>query len=104
MELPLEGPWEELGALPSKEQELAPEADSNFCTGKPHSLGISTGCREMGLEQKTGCGSGKALLLQLMSSPHRNIPTEPGKLDSEQTAYRIYVRCFNSVYFSQLLR
>lgn len=46
-------PWEELGALPSKEQELAPEADSNFCTGKPHPLWISTGCREMGLEQKT---------------------------------------------------
>lgn len=101
----MEGPWEELGALPREEQELVPEADSSFCTGKPHSLCISTECREMRLEQKTEAVYQEKIcccnwcLLHLETTQQS---LESWAVSKQHT--RFYVRCINSVYFSQPLR
>lgn len=71
---------EGLGAQPGRGQQtlLAPNTDSSLCTGKPpvfthfHGMwGNGTGTKDR------GCVSRNILLMQLVSSPHRNNSAEP---------------------------
>lgn len=100
----LDGPWEELGALPSEEQELVPEADCNFCTGKPHSLCVSTGYREKRLEQTEAVYQEKICCYTWCLL---HIGTTQQSLESWAVSKHhagFYGRFINSVYFSQLFR